>query len=61
MKESSINYLPVVKADVVREKVTIERMFSSLLLLVEHICEQQAGFMVHFRLNLFYLRPLLFV
>ena len=60
MKESSTNYLPVVKADVVREKVTIERMFPSLLLLVENICEQ-TGFMVHFRLKLFYLRPLLFV
>ena len=59
MKESTINQLPVVKADVVREKVTIERMFPSLLLLVENICEQ--GFMVHFRLKLFYLRPLLFV
>ena len=60
MKESSINYLPVVKADVVREKVTIERMFSSLLLLVENICEQ-AAIMAHFRLKPFYLRPLLFV
>ena len=60
MKESSINYLPVVKADVVREKVTIERMLPSLLLLVENICEQ-AGFMAHFKLKSFYLRPLLFV
>ena len=59
MKESTINQLPVVKANVVREKVTIERMFPSLLLLVENIFEQ--GFIVHFRLKLVYLRPLLFV